>query len=59
MRKDLEYRSVLKIDIGNINYNLITYMQDRLEYDARRYVINLMRITTEVGDIQRYHLIKE
>lgn len=57
MRKDLEYRSVLKIDIGN--YNLITYMQDRLEYDARRYAINLIRVTTKVDGIQKCHLIKE
>ena len=30
-----EYRKVLKTDLGNINYNLITYVQDRLGHDMR------------------------
>ncbi len=35
MATEPEYRKILKTDLENINYNLITYIQDRLEHDAR------------------------
>ena len=48
MREEPEYRKVLKTDIENINYNLITYVQDRLGHDAR-YAIDPTKIATELG----------
>ena len=43
-----EYRKVLKTDLGNINYNLITYVQDRLGHDMR-YAIDPSKIASELG----------
>ena len=43
-----EYRKVLKTDLDNINYNLITYVQDRLGHDMR-YAINPSKIATDLG----------
>ena len=48
MREEPEYRKVLKTDIKNINYDLITYVQDRLGHDAR-YAIDPTKIATELG----------
>ncbi len=48
MNKFPEYRKVLKTDINNINYDLITYVKDRLGHDAR-YAIDPTKITTELG----------
>ena len=48
MREEPEYRRVLKTDIKNINYDLITYVQDRLGHDAR-YAIDPTKIATELG----------
>ena len=48
MREEPEYRKVLKTDIENINYDLITYVQDRLGHDAR-YAIDPTKIATELG----------
>ena len=48
MKEEPEYRKVLKTDIENINYNLITYVQDRLGHDAR-YAIDPTKIATELG----------
>ena len=48
MREEPEYRKVLKTDIENINYSLITYVQDRLGHDAR-YAIDPTKIATELG----------
>jgi len=43
-----EYRKVLKTDLGNINYNLITYVQDRLGHDMR-YAIDPSKIARDLG----------
>ena len=48
MREEPEYRKVLKTNIENINYSLITYVQDRLGHDAR-YAIDPTKIATELG----------
>ena len=43
-----EYKKVLKIDLQNINYDLITYVQDRLGHDMR-YAINPSKIARDLG----------
>ena len=43
-----EYRKVLRTDIKNINYDLITYVQDRLGHDMR-YAIDPSKIARELG----------
>ena len=43
-----KYRKVLKTDLGNINYNLITYVQDRLGHDMR-YAIDPSKIARDLG----------
>ena len=43
-----EYKKVLKTDISNINYDLITYVQDRLGHDIR-YAINSSKIAKDLG----------
>ena len=43
-----EYRDVVKTDISNINYDLITYVQDRLGHDAR-YAIDPTKTVKELG----------
>ncbi|MGL6154942.1 MAG: dTDP-glucose 4,6-dehydratase [Cetobacterium sp.] len=48
MKEEPEYRKVLKTDIENINYDLITYVADRLGHDAR-YAIDPKKIVTELG----------
>ena len=48
MKNEVEYRKILKADLENINYNLITYVQDRLGHDAR-YAINPSKIVKELG----------
>lgn len=48
MKEEPEYRKVLKTDIENINYGLITFVQDRLGHDAR-YAIDPTKIATELG----------
>ena len=48
MTNELEYRKILKTDLENINYNLITYVQDRLGHDAR-YAIDPRKIVKELG----------
>ena len=48
MKKHPEYQKVLKTDIANINYGLITYVKDRLGHDAR-YAIDPTKITSELG----------
>lgn len=48
MNTEPEYKKVLKADISNINYNLISYVQDRLGHDAR-YAIDPEKIVTELG----------
>lgn len=48
MDTEIEYKEVLKTDISNINYGLISYVQDRLGHDAR-YAIDPEKIVTELG----------
>ena len=48
MKEEPEYRKILKTDIENINYDLITYVQDRLGHDAR-YAIDPTKIAVELG----------
>lgn len=48
MKDEVEYRKILKTDLENINYNLITYVQDRLGHDAR-YAIDPSKIVKELG----------
>ncbi|WP_294707051.1 dTDP-glucose 4,6-dehydratase [uncultured Fusobacterium sp.] len=48
MKDEIEYRKILKVDLENINYNLITYVQDRLGHDAR-YAIDPSKIVKELG----------
>ena len=43
-----DYKKVLKTDLSNINYNLITYVQDRLGHDMR-YAINPSKIAKDLG----------
>lgn len=43
-----EYKKVLKTDLENINYDLITYVQDRLGHDMR-YAIDPSKIAKELG----------
>ena len=43
-----EYKKVLKTDLKNINYDLITYVQDRLGHDMR-YAIDPSKITRDLG----------
>ena len=48
MKEEPEYRKVLKTDVENISYELISYVQDRLGHDAR-YAIDPEKIVTELG----------
>lgn len=48
MHEEPKYKEVLTTDISNINYELISYVQDRLGHDAR-YAINPEKIVTELG----------
>ena len=43
-----EYKKVLKTDFQNINYDLITYVQDRLGHDMR-YAIDPSKIAIDLG----------
>lgn len=48
MNTEIKYKEILKTDISNINYGLISYVQDRLGHDAR-YAIDPEKIVTELG----------
>ena len=48
MKDEIEYRKILKTELENINYSLITYVQDRLGHDAR-YAIDPSKIVKELG----------
>lgn len=48
MNKEKKYQKVLKTDLSNINYDLITYVGDRLGHDMR-YAIDPTKIVTELG----------
>ena len=43
-----EYKKVLKTDLQNINYDLITHVQDRLGHDMR-YAIDPSKIARDLG----------
>ncbi|UUV18841.1 dTDP-glucose 4,6-dehydratase [Fusobacteria bacterium ZRK30] len=43
-----EYKNIVKTDISNINYDLITYVQDRLGHDTR-YAIDPTKTVKELG----------
>ena len=43
-----EYKKVLKTDLKNINYDLITYVRDRLGHDMR-YAIDPSKIARDLG----------
>ncbi len=43
-----EYKKVLKTNLENINYDLITYVQDRLGHDMR-YAIDPSKIARDLG----------
>jgi dTDP-glucose 4,6-dehydratase len=48
MNEEPKYQKVLKADLNNINYNLITHVQDRLGHDAR-YAIDPTKTVKELG----------
>ena len=43
-----EYKKVLKTDLSNVSYDLITYVQDRLGHDMR-YAIDPSKIAKDLG----------
>lgn len=48
IKSEPKYKSVLKTDISNINYDLITYVKDRLGHDMR-YAIDPTKMREELG----------
>ena len=48
MNEEPKYQNVLKTDLDNINYGLITHVQDRLGHDAR-YAIDPSKTVKELG----------
>jgi len=48
LKKNSEYRSVLKTDLSNINYDLIKFVKDRKGHD-RRYAVDSTKIKNEFG----------
>ena len=48
MKEEPRYRSVLKTSVENINYDLITYVGDRLGHDMR-YAIDPSKTARELG----------
>ena len=48
MESEPAYRSVLKTDLSNISYDLITYVTDRLGHDMR-YAIDPTKMKNELG----------
>lgn len=48
MNEEPRYQEVLKTDLANINYDLITHVQDRLGHDAR-YAIDPTKTVKELG----------
>jgi len=48
METEPKYRGVLKTDITNLSYDLITYVQDRLGHDMR-YAIDPTKMKNELG----------
>ena len=50
---NVEYKKVLKTDVSNINYDLITYVQDRLGHDMR-YAIDPSKIAKDLAWYPEY-----
>ncbi len=48
MKEEPKYKSILKTDINNINYDLIAFVKDRLGHDMR-YAIDPTKIIVELG----------
>lgn len=48
MKEEPEHQKILKTDLNNVNYDLITYVKDRLGHDMR-YAIDPTKIATELG----------
>ncbi len=48
MNEEPKYQTILKTDLKNINYDLITHVQDRLGHDAR-YAIDPTKTVKELG----------
>lgn len=48
MKEEPTYQKVLKTEVENINYDLITYVKDRLGHDVR-YAIDPTKIVEEMG----------
>ena len=48
MNEDKKYQKILKTELSSINYDLITYVGDRLGHDMR-YAIDPTKIVTELG----------
>ena len=48
MKEEPKYQAILSTDLANINYDLITYVQNRLGHDSR-YAIDPTKIVTELG----------
>lgn len=48
MKEEPQYQGVLKTDLNNINYGLITFVRDRLGHDLR-YAMNPTKIVVELG----------
>jgi dTDP-glucose 4,6-dehydratase len=48
MLSEPAYQAVLKTNLSNINYDLITYVADRLGHD-QRYAIDPTKISNELG----------
>jgi len=48
IKKNPEYKSILKIDLSSINYDLIKYVKDRKGHD-KRYAVDSTKIKNEFG----------
>lgn len=48
IKDENKYKRVSKVEVQNINYNLISYVQDRLGHD-KRYAIDSTKIVEELG----------
>ncbi len=56
VNEEPKYQEILKTDLSNINYDLITHVQDRLGHDAR-YAIDPSKIIKELGFYPETELI--
>lgn len=48
IKENSKYRSILKTDLSNINYNLIKYIEDRKGHD-KRYAVDSIKVKNELG----------